>query len=402
MTKKNINIYPIFVLVVLLTACITPFAPKGITVEQVSLVIDGDIILNDNTKVFLSFLQTIDSYGINYITDATVWVEDTQERRYAGSVVSETNKPPYYLIDTKTCSFTQQYKLCVTYDGKQYETDFLTPLATPEIDDLGFIVHDTKAAVDFYVTTYGNDQISPYYKWTYTEDWEIVSAYPTNVFFDHLNYYDANHGFRQYPTEYPLLYCWGQSTVNPPVIAKTDHLQENIVYQQRVNTIHDRDDRIGYLYTMELVQMCISKDAFTYWSVIMRNTDEVGGIFAPQPSELYGNIRCVSNPELRTLGYISAGIRSVKRIFVTAKEIGIYDPPSCLPVNLAYYPDYPHAPYPQDCDFYYWGDRVASQSLIDVLEERASRTIKWLPKTCVDCTTRGSKNKPSFWPNDHQ
>ena len=148
--------------------------------------------------------------------------------------------------------------------------------------------------------------------------------------------------------------------------------------------------------------MSISKDAFTYWSVIMKNTNEVGGIFAPQPSELYGNIRCVSNPELRTLGYISAGTRTEKRIFVPARDIGIYVPPLCLPLNLENYPGYPNDPPPSDFSFYSSGYRVASQSLMDVLEERDSRIIKWLPKTCVDCTTRGTKKKPSFWPNDHK
>ncbi|MCL2501858.1 MAG: DUF4249 domain-containing protein, partial [Bacteroidales bacterium] len=318
MTLKKLYIYPILVFVVVTTACITPFSPKGIEAEEDALVIEGDIIIYGETKVYLSLLRTLDSdYDVIYVTHAHVWIENQQGDVYTGYVAEETNDSPHFVIDTRTLSLDAQYKLCVhLWDGRQYESDFLTPLATPDIHAIGFTVHDTRTAVDFHVTTYGDDHNSRFYKWNYTEDWEIISPHYSGIYFD-----PVLEVFRRYPGESPVYYCWKRAE-STAVIARTDHLEENTVYQYKLHTMTNRDDRISFLYFIELHQMSISKEAHVYWSVLKRNTDEIGGIFAPQPSELRGNIRCISHPDDRVFGYISAGTRSVEKIFVTAQDIG--------------------------------------------------------------------------------
>ena len=372
---------------VFLTACVTPFTPKGVESEEGSLVIEGDIIVNGDTKVYISLLRPLNSNSlVTYIKDASVWVENQYGEKNAGSLTIVANNSPYFLIDTKTLSFDQLYKLCVTFEGKQYESDFLTPFRTPNIDTIGFTVNETRTAVDFHVTTYGDDQSSMYYKWKYMEDWEVVSPYSTNIYYD-----TRTARLNRYLSETPMLYCWKQS-ISTTLIAKTDQLQKNIVNRQRLNTLYRGDDKISYLYSMELYQMSISKEAFSYWSVLKKNTDEVGGIFAPQPSELYGNIHCISNPEQRVLGYISAGTCIVKRIFATAQEIGIYVPYRCEPLDENDLVEM--VPLPTITDYYNWGFRPVANFL-------EFEDIQWLPQNCVECTTRGTKNKPPFWPNDH-
>jgi len=125
-------------------------------------------------------------------------------------------------------------------------------------------------------------------------------------------------------------------------------------------------------------------------------TDEIGDLFAPQPGRLYGNIRCMSDSETRIIGYISAGTRSVKRIFATKEEVGIYVPFStCPPMNMQeLFGTRPTLPTRDD--FYGLGFRPVGLSIFSLVDSR-----DWYPKECVDCTTRGTKNKPSFWPNDH-
>ena len=75
-------------------------------------------------------------------------------------------------------------------------------------------------------------------------------------------------------------------------MGKTDHLESNTVYH-KLNTIHRTSDKISYLYYTEVKQMSISEEAYNYWSNLQRNSEEIGGIFAPQPSEMIGNIRFV-------------------------------------------------------------------------------------------------------------
>ena len=210
MNLKKLYIHPIWILMVFTPACITPFTPKGVEVEEGSLVIEGDIIVHDYTKVYLSQLRALDrNYDITYISQADVWVESQQEDRYLGAPNIEANEPPHFLIDTRTLSLDQQYKLCVHLsDGTLYESDFLTPLFTPDIDTIGFTVNDTETAVDFHVTTYGDLNASRYYKWVYTDDWEVISTYNTGIYFD-----ENSRVFRQYPPDPPLspfYYCWNR------------------------------------------------------------------------------------------------------------------------------------------------------------------------------------------------
>lgn len=390
MTIMRIHSYLLLMMVALLSACITPFAPKGIEAEEGTIVIEGDIVVDGETKISLSLMRALEKqHLISHIKEAQVWVENELGEKYRG--LFQSSELPYYLIDTKNLTLEQRYKLCVVYEDKEYETDFLAPLQSPEIDILFYSANETETAVDFYLTTYGSQNDSRYYKWNFKEDWEVVATYHSLVYFD-----PVTRTLHSFPSEYsPLLYCWKKSE-STTLIAKTDHLTENTVFQQMLHTIERSDDRISYLYSIEVTQMSITKEAHTYWSVLKRNSDEVGGIFAPQPSELYGNIRCTTHPERRVLGYVSIGTHTTKRIFATTREIGIYIPFVCAPLDMASFQDM--IPPPTNIDFYNSGYRVmgTTPSFNDPEDPK-----EWYPRRCIDCTAMGTKVKPPFWPNDH-
>ena len=372
----------------LLVTCITPFSPEGLEESGGTLVIEGDIILNGYTKVYVSESRDLDSSDpIKYHLNAEVSVLSDRGDEYRGSLVLESHLPPHYIIDTRDLPFDRNYFLrVVLVNGLRFESDYLSPESahTPEIDAIDFVVNDRKTSVDFTVTTYGNQNTSRYYRWSFVEDWEITSVYlPTH-------YFDPTIGrILQYFTDPLLYYCWRQAISSPVIVAKTDHLENNSVIRQRVHTIYAWDDRISFLYSMELQQMSISKEAYTYWESMRKNTDELGGIFAPQPSEVYGNIHLVhsdNQPDIKVLGYISVGTVTSKRIFVNGGEIGIYQQMSgCDPLDTGDTPMTNTQKY--RAGYRYTGD--------DIDEE-------WALLRCVDCTTRGTKNRPSFWPNNHE
>ena len=188
MTKEKLCSYLfLLVYVVLLNACVTPFSFKNTENEDEILVVDGNIILNGETKVYLSLMEKLDDdYPRTiYIKDAKVWVESKLGTKLAGTVTTEVNNPPFFLIDTKMLPMDGQYKLCIDLpNGRSYESDFLTPLLTPEIDAIDYAVNETGSAVDFLVTTYGNLNSSHYYKWNYTEDWEVTAQFRPNIYYN--------------------------------------------------------------------------------------------------------------------------------------------------------------------------------------------------------------------------
>jgi len=260
------------------------------------------------------------------------------------------------------------------------------------VGSVDYEVNETATDVEVTVTTYGSQHDSFYYKWNYTEDWEIESPFLTSVYWD-----PAARQIRRYPSgTYPLRYCWRRSQSTAILVAKTDHLTNNTVSEMPLHSIDCTNDRISYLYSMEVSQMSISQRAYIYWRNLQKNTDEIGGIFAPQPSEMSGNIRFVpaGDPELdikdvKVLGYISVGTVATKRIFVDAQELGIYRRSfSCPAFNPDIYDNPVLVPHPFDAGFL-------------PVQDLEGEELLWITGSCVDCSRRGSKNKPSFWPNDH-
>jgi hypothetical protein len=374
----------------MLTTCIIPFTLNELRGVEATLVIEGDIILQGDTKVYLSLSRSLDGEDvICYVTDAMVWIEGESGDQYAGLLIVEANTPPYFIIDSKALDVSKQYKLCILHNGKQFESDFLSPLKSPEIYSIDYQINDTRTTVEFFVTSYGEENASRYYKWAFREDWEITSKYATNFFFDPIS-----NRILQYTADPHIFYCWNQSESTSIIIAKTDHLDNNTVYRQQLNIINCTSDRISHLYSMELYQMSISKEAYDYWSVLKKNTDEIGGIFSPQPCEMSGNIRCLSDANTKVLGYISAGTITSKRVFISEKDIGIYISFDCPFFNESDFnqPLEPAIPL-TNREKFDMGYAVVRVELVDPIE--------WVPLSCVDCRIRGNKNKPPFWPNDH-
>ena len=373
----------IVLLLMVLPSCITPFNIQSAEVETETLAVEGDIIAGGDTKIYLTLLASLDIYyEVKFITEAFVWVESELGETYLGVQMNEENAQPYFLVDTKSLSLDKQYKLCIHLpNGRAYESDLLTPLRTPEISSIDFVINEERTAVEFFVSTSGNPDSSPYYRWSYTEDWEVTVTYRTNQYYDPILNMVVDYPY--HPNNTYAYYCWGHEKSNSIFIARTDHLQENVVHQQKLNTISDVNYKISNLYSMELYQMSISREAYTYWSALKKSTDEIGTVFAPQLDWLNGNIRCVSDQDVKVIGYVSAGTLSVKRIFADAIDIPIYKPDFDRCGNFV--------PVPRG-----WTYRDMVSAGYQILYP-----YLWYPIHCVDCRVLGTKNKPSFWPNDH-
>ncbi len=365
-------------------SCITPFEPEGIALGGNMIVIEGDIIANDTTRVAISKSLALDDNNvINYVSGAAVWVESETGKRFNGSEKRQGGKI-VYLVNTKGIDVSERYKLSVSIGNKKYESEFVDILISPEIDSIGYNIIPDSTEVVFYVNTFDPENSTRYYKWRYTEDWEYRS--------NHLSLHDYNpHTKSIFEIEMAQnrYYCWSSAASSAILIASTDHLAQDRVHQKKLLSVGNSSLRINYLYSMELTQMAISKRAFIYWDNVRKNSDDIGGLFAPQPSEMAGNIICVSNPGEKVIGYVSGAYVSKKRVYFYGREIGIYkDNKMCesqyvgignmLPIDSLY-----HAGY----------------DVVSYFEE--SNESYWVMRQCVDCRIFGTKNKPSFWPTDH-
>lgn len=385
MKAKRIFIL-LLVSAVVIDSCITPFEPKGIGGIGNMVVIEGDIIQNDTTKVVISRSFSIrgKNNAVSYISNARVWVESETGEVYTGEEVTKDGRTTY-IVFTKDIRADLKYKLCVILaEGQRYESDFLPVLVSPPIDSIGYTSDYDNKVVKFYVETHDAQNEARYYKWTYHDNWEFHAEYFSLMQYDELSgrikylKYDENR-----------YYCWNSSSSSSIIIGSTAGLSQDIVSKKTLAIIASTDIKISSMYSIEATQMVISKESFQYWENIKKNSDDIGGIFSPQPSEIGGNIHCVSDTTERVLGYISAGRVARKRIFASAEDIGIYErPPACE-------------------TFINRGNAVSFKELYECgydiigMSDQDNESY-WAMQICIDCRLTGTKFKPAFWPTDHK
>ncbi len=63
-------------------------------------------------------------------------------------------------------------------------------------------------------------------------------------------------------------------------------------------------------------QASLSADAFSYWEKLKKNNQESGGLFDSQPANTLGNVKCLSFPEEKVLGFFGVSSIRSERIFV--------------------------------------------------------------------------------------
>ncbi len=381
MKRDYIKCSVVILLSIIVLSCISPFEPKGASVEGL-LVIEGDIILNDTTVITLTRSTSIAStQPKQYVYAATVWVESSDGGKYYG-VPKVENGVLTYLIPTAGLSTSAQYRLKVnTPNGGQYESKFVPALETSDIEDVTWSVDPVYKTTTFMVTSKSSDHSSNYYRWNYTEDWEFTSRYSTLV------YYDAKKNEIVDSLVY-FYYCYKKGVSNGICVANTTELNENRVYKKPIATFSRYDDRLSVLYSMEVEQRSLTREGYLYWDNLGKNSSELGGIFSPQPTEMRGNITCTSNPDEIVLGFISAVLTKKKRIFAYAYELGVFEfNVDCPTLEVA---DNETWPYLKQSGY----EAIAINEI--------EGTTLWAMKRCVDCRVTGTKDRPSFWPLNHK
>jgi hypothetical protein len=162
------------------------------------------------------------------------------------------------------------------------------------------------------------------------------------------------------------------------------------MFEAPINFIGKNDEKLDVRYSMLVKQYALDKKGFEFYELMKRNTETVGTVFDPQPSEIWGNIQCISNPEEFVIGYINASTVEERRMFVSNTELDSWNYPQFCPItNVANNPDSIALSF------------TTGLSPFDALWDPTGQTIiAYLSSSrpCVECTARaGSLVRPSFW-----
>jgi len=378
--------FQILVLIVFCISCKDRYYPEIEDPGASYLVVEG--ILNagsSTTTLLLSRTRPVNSSsGSGPELNASVAVEGSDN-----SVTPLTMSTPGNYQNTLALSSNNRYRVRIrTADGKEYLSDFVSVKMTPEIDSIGW--KQNEKGVQLYVNTHDATNSTVYYRWDFDETWEIHSYYQSALIFDPESPEADMAGVRRrvFPQE-DIFYCWKYGRSNNIYIGNSAKLTSDVIFQQPLNLIPSGDDRLSVKYSILLRQYAMDKAAYEFYDLMKKNTESIGDVFGPLPSELRGNIHCTSDPKEPVIGYISATAPVEKRVFINR--------PASWPATQFCETQF----VPGNMDSTVAAFQSGTNIPIDYTKREIPPAEGYLSSSagCVDCTKRGGKvEKPSYWP----
>jgi hypothetical protein len=370
-----------------LAACREKYVPTLNSSGKGVLVVEGFIAVGPQvqTKIILSRATDLTTTAINYETKAKLNIQAETGTIYPLTEISSGN----YISAPLTLTPGSKYRLQITTaSGKEYLSDYEAGLTTPLIDSISYA-----KTSDGSLQVYTNSTISPtqarYYDWKTEETWEFHSQYPSYLKFTFDNT-GAINGVRSFVSntitvDNSIYTCWKSENSTKLLLENLDRFSTDKIKQPLV-LIPPNSVKLSVLYSVNIIQHALSRNAYLFLETMKRNTEQLGTTFDPQPSYLQGNVHATSDPAELVIGYVGATQETTRRVFIDPAKIPggwpyqsgctqvvAHNDPVELRGYLLYYP-------------------IGYTSLVKLDSVILSRD------TCVNCLTRGGNIKPSFWP----
>ena len=375
--------YLIYFLIIALTVicCKKVYQPPAITVNYNFLVVEG--VINTGTAAIttikLSRTRSLGDSSVSLRTEkgAQVQIESESGNTF---LLSDKGNGIYQSV-ALSLNPTLRYRLRITTTvGSTYQSAFVAAKQTPAIDS---VTWQRDKDLKIFVHTHDPANHTLYYRWEFDETWQYRAAYQASMGVKNriIFYLDSTN---------QTYNCWGTEHSTNIITASTAVLAKDVISYTPVRVITDSTEKPAIRYSINVLQFALTEDAYNYWEILKKNTQQTGTIFDPQPSQNNGNLKCISNPEEPVLGFVSACSVTEKRIFINNNQLvnWVYIDPAvsnCVQTTGSQDPNnFLHFIYP-DTTFspYYF---------------ITPGTVAILKTPCLDCTRRGGTNsKPSFW-----
>jgi hypothetical protein len=382
------------IIILLMMNCTKPYTPATITKALNYLVVEGVINTGANDTTIIKLSRTVpltDGAGTNPEPGATITIQSDNSQSYTLNEVGNG----MYMSNNLTLDNAHKYRLNInTTDGKNYASDYLTPVTTPPIDSIGFTIKSN--GVQLYANTHDPNNNTHYYRWDYVETWQFHAKY--------FSYYVTNGSaiVQRDPSQF-IYQCWTSGISNDIILGSSAKLTQDVIYQNPITFVESTSEKIESRYSILVKQYALTSAGYNYFEQLRKNTEELGGIFDPQPTQLTGNVHCTTDPNLPAIGYVTAGTVQQKRIYINNSQL----PNSWLTT------------YPYDCEqdtALYSNPKTHMNDVERLLEPTNTAFIPtnayfglpagqfpvgylYTDRVCADCSLRGSLTPPNFWTN---
>lgn len=378
------------------SSCVYPFEAE-LEGESGTFVIEGDILIGEMMSVKLSYTAPIGNpHEAPAPGRGQVWVEDDKGGVYQGTITNPIFPAGEYNIDMRNADPDLKYRLRVNNQdtGDEYASSWQPVLRAPQIDSLSYILDEKRSQLNVALSMHS--QSGSYFKWSYREDWEYTSYYYATLEYIPANrYYYNSTGYGTVQSMFPrnMFYCWNSDVSSEIMLFSTESQTEDRFVDLEFHTIPRDNQRLSILYHIDVELEPISRDAYLYWDNIRNNSEYNGNLFAPNPSEMVGNIRCLNDTTQMAIGFINVAERDTKGMFYDNGIERFYKAE----------PKYPQDPL-EVSDQKQWMTLYNQGYLpYDYKDPAFPSVTLWALKYLVDCTcSGGTKMKPSYWPNTHE
>ena len=390
----------LFGLTMVILSCVDEYTiPKETAIEyETEIVIEGRILAGEESVIHLSYTTPINSEEeTTDILNAQVYV--IGQNGYRSEAAEFDIENDCYVIDTRRLENNTLYAVEVTVDGETYQSEFQPLLISPEIDEVTWQEHES--SISIHVTTQAEKDAPRHFMWSFDEDWEIHADVDMRGNDTIKPYYVKD----QYPdlteTRNPYLFCWMHDVSRNVLLHSTANLSENVLENIQLHEISIEDIRLSYIYSIQVKQWSLSDEAYNYYSILKRYTEEDEGLFTPVLSDYRGNITCTSHPNKRAHGYVLASNVTTKRIFIYEKDFkhmrSLYETPNCFARNW----ERDALSFAAVLNSYPWKSPWVIMARDGNPWDQDALMYTWY---CVDCrqTIGATKKRPDFWPNDHE
>jgi len=376
--------------------CKKPFAPGVVGSSNSYLVVEGVIAAgNDSTIINLS--RTVQLTNISTTSPelgAKVAVDDGQGMSHALTEAGNGRyaSPPLNLDKS------HKYRLNIaTTDGQTYVSDYVPVKVTPPVDSVWFTRNST--GVNIYSAAHDPSNSTQYYRWDYTETYIYQSDLESDYIFDPTNPDSAKWSRLRTPAE-QIHTCYITTNSSAITINTSAKLSSDVIANNMITQIPEGSEKLFHRYSIIIRQYALTQNAYNFWAMLKKNTQQIGTIFDVQPSASATNLHCASDPSRIVLGYISASTITQERIFIDWTQV----------------PDWPPYISPYVClpDFACWAKGSPPPQMLTYGQLVPTDTIRTggcpgatgpaflVPvqsATCVDCRVHsgGKTQKPTFW-----
>lgn len=367
----------LFLILVLLSlvGCKDKFDIPLRNTDKSLLVVEGALrVGSEPTMITLSKTVNVNEQ-VNYkpVLQAYLAVED----KNGGSTILNDIGNGRYFHSNLGLIPGNEYRLRIrTADNKEYLSEYVVAKVTPAIDSISW--RKENEDVFIYINTHDNTNNTRYYKWDFDETWEINS------------FYNARY---QYTGGSTVIYspsfhyrCWKYANSTTINLGTSAHLSADVISEFPLLEIKKGSEKLSVRYSILVKQESLTKKAYEYLLLMKKNTESIGSIFDPLPSDLKGNIQCTSDPNEGVIGFLTASSIVEKRIFITQGETKWKYSQNCDNVTLVLNnPDSIRAFMPSLLPF-------------DLTRVNFAEYYMTASPGCVDCVLRGGNlAMPSYW-----